>query len=124
MIQARLNDAAMMLSNLLEEASIKHGSFGGLAIGTLGGPRESKDIDCLAGTSKAAVIQLLHGKSGFQCVPQNRTDYVAFLWSDQADRGNAVLVEVFLEQFEGMSPFPHRVFLGNRSRRPSRNERR
>lgn len=102
MIQSRLNDAAIRLYQLMDEASIKHGIFGGYAVAVLGGPRESKDIDCLASTSKQALIQLLEGKSGFQYVPQSRTDYVAFLWSDRADRGNAVLVEVFVEQFAGV----------------------
>ncbi|OAP54568.1 hypothetical protein AYL99_11016 [Fonsecaea erecta] len=103
MMQARLNDAAIELYQLLDKANIKHGIFGGYAIGALGGPRENKDIDCIASTSKEALVQLLDGNSGFQCIPQSRTDYVAFLWSDRADRGNAVLVEVFVEQFEGVS---------------------
>ena len=105
MIHARLNEAAIQLHKVLDEVHIKHGIFGGYAIGVLGGPRESKDIDCLAATSKLAAIALLDGKSGFQCVPQSRTDYVAFLWSDRPDRGNAVLVEIFVEQFPGMSYF-------------------
>ncbi|MCJ1475796.1 hypothetical protein MMC13_004460 [Lambiella insularis] len=83
MIQARLNEAAIQLHKVLDEVHIKHGIFGGNAIGVLGGPRESKDIDCLAATSKLAAIALLDGKSGFQCVSQSRTDYVAFLWSEQ-----------------------------------------
>lgn len=86
MIQARLNDAAIRLYQLLDAASIKHGIFGGYAIGALGGPRESEDIDCVVSTSKQAVIQHLDGKSGFQCIPQSRTGYVAFFWSDRADR--------------------------------------
>ncbi len=61
MIQARLNDAAIRLCQLLDAANIKHGIFGGYAIGVLGGPRESKDIDCIASTSKQALIHLLDG---------------------------------------------------------------
>ncbi|KIW63868.1 hypothetical protein PV04_08840 [Phialophora macrospora] len=103
MYRPRLNDGAITLSKLLDEAHIKHGMFRGYAIGAFGGPRETKDIDCIVATTKPALIQLLNGKSGFVCVPQTRTDYVAFLWSDQADPRRPVLVEVFVEQFEGMS---------------------
>ncbi|KAK5448000.1 hypothetical protein LTS15_009024 [Exophiala xenobiotica] len=103
MIQARLSNAATRLHQLLNKANIQHKIIGGYAIGVLGGPRESKDIDCIASTSKQALAQLLNGKSGFQYVTQSPNDYVAFLWSDRADRGNAVLVEVFVEQFEGAS---------------------
>lgn len=102
MIQSRLNDAAIALSDILESADIKHGIFGGFAIGTLGGPRESKDIDCLAAISKAEAVALLHGSDGFTVVPQSRQDYVAFLWSEKADRSQAVLVEIFVEDFKGM----------------------
>jgi len=107
MIQARLNDAAITLSRILHEAGTKHGVFGGFAIGSLGGPRETKDIDCIASVSKQQVIQLLNGKQGFHFIDQARDDYVAFLWSDKPDRQNAVLVEIFVEQFQGQTnPFP------------------
>jgi len=100
--QVRLNDAAMTLYLVLSEANVKHGVFGGFAIETLGGPRETKDIDCIASATKSQIISLLDGKRGFQFVNQTRPDYVAFLWSESPDRSNAVLVEIFVEQFEGM----------------------
>ncbi|KAI9793502.1 MAG: hypothetical protein M1816_007934 [Peltula sp. TS41687] len=37
-------------------AGIKHRIFGGYSSGSLGGPRESKDIDCIASLSKAFPI--------------------------------------------------------------------
>lgn len=101
MIQARLNDAAIALCDILEAADIKHGIFGGFAIGTLGGPRESKDIDCLAAISKPEIVALLDGTDGFTVLSQARTDYVAFLWSEKVDRSQAVLVEIFVEDFKG-----------------------
>ncbi|KAI0378961.1 hypothetical protein F5Y04DRAFT_283331 [Hypomontagnella monticulosa] len=100
MIQDRLNDAAIALFRILSNAGIHFGIFGGYAIAAMGGPRESKDIDCLASVSKEKIIELLDGINGFAVIPQTRRDYVAFLWSDRPDRG-AVLVEIFCEQFPG-----------------------
>ena len=105
-LQSRLNDAAIALFRVLNAAGIKHGIFGGYAIGTLNGPRESKDIDCLASVSKAQIIGLLNGKEGFQFIDQSRDDYVAFFWSNQPNRQNAVLVEIFVERFNGTVQCP------------------
>lgn len=102
MIQERLNDAAIKLHRLLDEVHVQHGIFGGYAIGVLGGNRASKDVDCIASASKESLIAFIDGKQGFQRIPQNRPDYVAFLWSDHSDRRDAVLVELFAEQFEGL----------------------
>ncbi|TVY83017.1 hypothetical protein LSUE1_G002429 [Lachnellula suecica] len=101
MYQARLNDAAIVLYRVLERAGVNFGIFGGYAIAALGGPRESKDIDCVASVTKAQIIALLDAKDGFAAVPQGRQDYVAFLWSNTPNRKNAVLVEIFCEQFPG-----------------------
>lgn len=101
MIQGRLNDAAITLHGILSRQGIDFGIFGGYAIGTMGGARESKDIDCLASVTKEQIISLLDNKEGFQAISQSRQDYVAFLWSDRADRSHAVLVEIFCEQFPG-----------------------
>ncbi|GAB0139215.1 hypothetical protein EsDP_00007428, partial [Epichloe bromicola] len=97
----RLNDAAIALHRVLSREQVAFDIFGGYAIATFGGPRESKDVDCIASASKDQIIQLLNGKQGFQAIPQSRQDYVALFWSDRADRGNAVLVEVFCEKFPG-----------------------
>jgi hypothetical protein len=101
MHQARLNDAAIALSRILDRHHINFGIFGGYAIAAYGGNRESKDIDCLAGVTKKQIIDVLDGKEGFFVVPQTREDYVAFLWSEKPNRQNAVLVEIFCDQFPG-----------------------
>ena len=88
MHQARLNDAAISLSRVLDMSHITFGIFGGYAIAAHGGQRESKDIDCLAAVSKQTILSLLDGKQGFVAVPQTREDYVAFLWSDKPNREN------------------------------------
>ena len=100
MIQARLNDAAIALHRVLAAANNKYGIFGGYAVSTLGGPRESKDVDCLASASKEQIIALLDGKSGFKYINQTRPDYVAFFWSEKKNDPKAVLVEVFVKHFQ------------------------
>ena len=57
----------------------------------------------LASVSKDKAIELLDGVESFVAIPQSRRDYVAFLWSDKPDRSQAVLVEIFCEQFPGRS---------------------
>ena len=101
MIQARLNDAAICMFKLLNNAGVKHGIFGGYALGALGAPRESKDIDCIASASKSLIISIMNGKEGFIFIDQSREDYVAFLWSDNKERSHAVLVEIFVSSFPG-----------------------
>lgn len=101
MHQARLNDATIALYRILSPHNVKFGIFGGYAVATLGGPRESKDVDCLSSVTKQQIIGLLDGKAGFDAVPQARQDYVAFLWSDKPNRERAVLVEIFCEGFPG-----------------------
>ncbi|KAH7237913.1 ser/Thr protein phosphatase [Fusarium solani] len=58
-----------------DREGINFGIFGGYAIGTMGGTRESKDIDCLASVTKEQIISLLDNKEGFQAISQNRQDY-------------------------------------------------
>lgn len=110
MAQPRLNDAAIALYCSFAEANVRFGIFGGYAITALGGPRESKDVDCLASLTKAQAISILDGKNGFTVIPQTRQDYVAFLWTPPGDKNRAVLVEIFCESFPGKSlPAPVRV---------------
>ena len=101
MLLERLNDAAIALNKILSTHNIQFGIFGGHAVATLGGPRESKDIDCLASVDKQQILNILDGKEGFIAVSQTRQDYVAFLWSDKPNRERAVLVEIFCERFPG-----------------------
>ena len=98
MIQSRLNDAAIALNRVMAAANIKYGIFGGYAVTTLGGPRESKDVDCLASANKEQIITLLDGKEGFKYINQARVDYVAF---EKPKDPRAVLVEIFVAQFQG-----------------------
>lgn len=101
MIQSQLNDAAIALDKVLAAANVKYGIFGGYAISILVGPRESKDVDCLASASKQQIVALLDGKFEFKYIDQARTDYAAFLWSDKPKDPRAVLVEIFVDQFQG-----------------------
>ncbi|KAK5069154.1 hypothetical protein LTR64_008693 [Lithohypha guttulata] len=101
MLQDRLSEAAIAFHRILEANNIPYGIFGGFAIACLGGARESKDVDCIAKVNKERLINIVDGRSGFVFVNQTRQDYVAFLWSDTPDRRNAVLLEVFVDQFPG-----------------------
>ncbi|KAK4041146.1 ser thr protein phosphatase superfamily [Parachaetomium inaequale] len=101
MLHQRLNDAAIALHRVLDHENINIGIFGGYAVTAIGGVRESKDVECLASVSKDQIIQILNGKEGFAVIPQSRTDYVTFLWSNNPGRQNAVLVEMFCERFPG-----------------------
>lgn len=96
----------MALQQVLGQANINFGVFGGYAISVLGGVRESKDIDCLASVSKNDVMALLNGRNGFTVIPQSRQDYVAFFWQvpgkSSGVKVNPVLVEIFCERFPGM----------------------
>ncbi|KAF2258498.1 hypothetical protein CC78DRAFT_114146 [Lojkania enalia] len=99
----RLADAAIALHHILTSANIKYGIFGGFAIGCVGGPRQSKNVNCLAATTKEYALRLLDGREGFVAVQvlKPRDDYVTFLWSDYPERSETVLVEIFCEQFAG-----------------------
>lgn len=95
MVQTELlNDAAIALCRVLTEAGARHGAFGGWAIGSLGGPRESKDVDVLVELDKASVVRLLDRKHGFRFTGNASEGYAAFLWSPN-DQQPAVLVELF-----------------------------
>ncbi|KAI1458569.1 hypothetical protein F4805DRAFT_456596 [Annulohypoxylon moriforme] len=96
-----LNDAALVLHQILSDANIKYGIFGGFAISTFGAPRVTKDIDVLASTSKDEIIKLLGEQDGFEAVSNTRDDYVAFLWAEKASPKSQVLIEVFCEKFTG-----------------------
>ncbi|EER43203.1 predicted protein [Histoplasma capsulatum H143] len=98
--QACLNDAAIVLHRVLS-GQVKFSIFGGYAVLTLGGPRASKDVDCIASVNKQQILNILDGKNGFVAVSQLWQDYVAFLWSDKLNRERAVLVEIFCEGFSG-----------------------
>lgn len=104
MVTDHLHDTAIALKEVLNQADVKFGVFGGYAVSVLGGFRESKDIDCLASVTKDQAVALLDGKNGFRVIPQSRQDCVAFFWQDPGKKpgNNPVLVEIFCERFSGM----------------------
>lgn len=104
-----LNDAAICLHAILAKQKINFGIFGGYAVSSLGGPRESKDIDCLVAIDKANILKILDGqgipgRGNFAAINQTRQDYVAFFWTSEKDakKNHSVLVEIFCEKFPGM----------------------
>ncbi|KAL9075495.1 MAG: hypothetical protein Q9161_001567 [Pseudevernia consocians] len=98
----RLSDAAIALHRAFTAENVKYGIFGGYAVSILGGPRDSKDVDCIAALSKEQVVSILSRQPQFTLVPQTRTDYVAFFWNDDPRfAGDHVFVEVFTEKFPG-----------------------
>lgn len=102
----RLSDAAIALHRARAAENVKHGIFGGYAVSVLGGPRESKDIDCIAALNKEQVVAILSRQGQFKPIPQNRVDYVAFFWSDDPKSNrDHVLIEIFTEKYPGESFF-------------------
>ena len=102
MREDRLSDAAIALHQAFTAENVKYGIFGGYAVSILGGPRESKDVDCIAALSKEQVVSILSRQPQFRLIPQTRTDYVAFFWNDDTKSvSDHVLVEVFTEKFPG-----------------------
>ncbi|KAK4987614.1 hypothetical protein LTR66_007550 [Elasticomyces elasticus] len=89
-----LNDAAIALRQVLGPTDFVFGIFGGYACGALGGPRISKDVDCLVNATKEQIVRELNGKCGFTWTGNTRKDYVAFLWSVKGTEA-PVLVECF-----------------------------
>ena len=79
MIQDHLNNTAIPLRRALDHAGIQFGIFGGYAVVVMGGPWESKDIDCLGAVTEEQAVQLLNSVDGFSIIPQTRQDYFAFL---------------------------------------------
>ncbi|EXJ76900.1 hypothetical protein A1O3_10057 [Capronia epimyces CBS 606.96] len=115
MRQSRLNDANIALNAILRHEGIRFGAFGGYAISVLDGPRESKDVDVIVFCSKDRVIAALNGRSGFVYVNQARPDYAAFLWSESSNRANAVLVELFVTEFQGAHYSSHNIEVSQRN---------
>lgn len=99
----RLNDAAIALYEALSAANVQHGIFGGYAVSTLGGPRASKDVDCVASLSKERVVAILNSRPDFTWIPQVREDYVGFIWQEHPKSKRTILVEIFPTQFTGES---------------------
>ena len=77
--------------------------------GDLGGPRSTKNVDCLAAISKMEVVELLAEKSGWTPIPGMRDDYAAFFWDDHLKK--PVLVEIFVGKWDLHLPWIHHRLL-------------
>ena len=96
----RLHKAALALYAALSSANVQHGIFGGYAIAVLGGPRASKDVDCVTVSDRAGLVAIIGARSDFTLIPQTREDYVSFFWHEMPN-SRPVLVELFPTQFPG-----------------------
>lgn len=85
-----LSDAAIAIWEVLDNLGVPFGIFGGFAIATLGGPRESKDIDCAVHCTKEWLVEKSKKIEGFKSMDNQRQDIVTFLWGDRN-----VLLEFF-----------------------------
>ena len=86
----KLSDAAIAICKALDELGVDFGIFGGYAIAMLGGPRESKDIDCVVNCDKEWLVRQLSRIEGFQSMGNTRPDLAQFIF------GNSnVLLELF-----------------------------
>ncbi|KAF1818434.1 uncharacterized protein K489DRAFT_413725 [Dissoconium aciculare CBS 342.82] len=97
----KLSDAAIAISKALgDQLGVEFGIFGGFAIAVLGGPRESKNIDCVVNCSKEWLVNNLGKIDGFRSTGNSRPDLASFLYGE-----NHVLLECFptsMEQLETM----------------------
>ncbi|KAF2739085.1 hypothetical protein EJ04DRAFT_427805 [Polyplosphaeria fusca] len=104
MHSARLSDAAIALHEALTQAGIRYSITGGFAVNSVvGWYRQCKNVNCLAATYKDRIITLLHGRDGFVNIQTLKPsdDHATFLWSDNVNRSDSVMVEVWCESFHG-----------------------
>jgi hypothetical protein len=87
--EMRLYQAALELDEVLTENKIGYGIFGGWAINALGSGRGTKDI---VAAEKEDVGRMFLGKPGWNRIPGQRQDYIAFLVGERTEN---VLVEFF-----------------------------
>ncbi len=88
--QAKLSDAAIAIDKALTELGVEYGIFGGYAIATLGGRRESKDIDCAVNCAKDWLVRELSKKEGFNFMGNVRPNLAQFIFGK-----HNVLLEFF-----------------------------
>lgn len=103
MHQKRFNDATIVLQNILQANNLDGGFFGGFAMSALGRKRDTAQIQCIVGTTKAGIMDLLDDKSGFYHVfgVYEHDDRHFALWSDQPGLCNPVLFDFYCIGFEG-----------------------
>ncbi|KAI6850013.1 hypothetical protein KC343_g2432 [Hortaea werneckii] len=87
---SKLADAAIAMNKALEALGVDFGIFGGYAIAVLGGPRESKDIDCTVNCTKDWLVEKLSQVEGFRSMGNTRPDLAQFIYGD-----SGVLIECF-----------------------------
>lgn len=95
---SKLSDAAIAICKALDELGVDFGIFGGYAVAVLGGPRESKDIDCVVNCSKDWLVQKLSKVDGFRSSGNVRPDFASFLYGE-----HNILLEFFPSTFS-LSP--------------------
>ncbi|KAG8631689.1 hypothetical protein KVT40_000829 [Elsinoe batatas] len=84
-----LSDAAIALTKALDDLGVEHGIFGGYAVAILGGPRASKDIDCVVNCNKEWLVERLSAVEDFSSMGNARPDLAVFMYKRE------VLVELF-----------------------------
>ena len=94
---AELSDAAIAICRVLDQSGVKFGIFGGFAVSALGGPRGSKDIDCVVHCSKEWLVERLKSVPSFQTMGNTRPDLAKFLFGK-----SHVLIEFFPSK-----PYPY-----------------
>ncbi|KXS93549.1 hypothetical protein AC578_4972 [Pseudocercospora eumusae] len=86
----KLSDAAIAIEQALAPQGVDFGIFGGYAVAVLGGPRESKDIDCAIGCTKEWLVENLGRVPGFRSTGNARADLASFLYGN-----DNILIEFF-----------------------------
>jgi hypothetical protein len=90
----KLSDAAIAINDACREIGVEFGIFGGYAVAVLGGPRESKDIDCVVNCEKEWLVEKLSQIRGFRSMGNTRADLASFLYGDEN-----ILIEFFPGKF-------------------------
>jgi len=88
--QGKLADAAVATCRALDTLNIDFGIFGGCAVAILGGPRQSKDVDCVVDCNKEWLVQRLSEMEGFRSMGNSRPDLAQFIFGE-----SNVLIEFF-----------------------------
>ena len=76
---AKMSDVAIALAQVFEQLGVEFGIFGGYAVACLGGPRESKDIDCVVNCDKNWLVQQLSQVQNFRSMGNVREDVAIYV---------------------------------------------
>lgn len=107
MHQKRFNDATIILQNILRTNGVDCGFFGGFAMSALGRQRDTGQIQCIVGTTRSDLIDLLEMKYGFYYIDgvYEHDDRLFALWADNPGLCNPVLFDIYCIGFEGRVSF-------------------